>query len=103
MLAGYERGLKRVLENRLLTLCVFLATLMLTAVLFLIMPKAFFPEQDTGTHLGSAEGAQDISSAAMWAHLGAMAEIVSEDPDVQDVGYSAGCLGLQQRQLLHHT
>ena len=39
---------------------------------------------------GSAEGAQDISSAAMWGHLAAMAEIVAQDPDVADVGYTAG-------------
>ena len=90
LLAGYEWGLKRVLKHRLLTLCVFLGTLMVTVVLFVIIPKGFFPEQDTGFIFGSAEGAQDISSAAMWGHLGAMAEIVAQDPDVADVGYSAG-------------
>jgi HAE1 family hydrophobic/amphiphilic exporter-1 len=90
MLAGYELGLKRVLKNQFLTLCVFLATLTLTAVLFLTMPTGFFPEQDTGTLSGSAEGSQDISSAAMWAHLAAQAKVVSDDPGVQDVGYSAG-------------
>jgi hydrophobe/amphiphile efflux-1 (HAE1) family protein len=90
LLAGYERGLKGVLRHRLPTLCVFLATLMLTAVLFIFIPKSFFPEQDTGTISGSAEGAQDISSAAMWNHLGAMAKIVGEDPGVAGVGYSAG-------------
>jgi HAE1 family hydrophobic/amphiphilic exporter-1 len=90
MLAGYERGLKRVLNNQFLTLCVFLATLTLTAVLFLTMPTGFFPEQDTGTLSGSAEGSQDISSQAMWAHLAAQAKIVGQDPDVLDVGYNAG-------------
>jgi len=90
MLAGYELGLKRVLKNQFLTLCVFLATLTLTAVLFLTMPTGFFPEQDTGTLSGSAEGSQDISSTAMWAHLAAQAKVVSDDPGVQDVGYSAG-------------
>ncbi len=90
LLAGYERGLKRVLKNQFLTLCIFLATLTLTAVLFFVIPKGFFPEQDTGTISGSAEGAQDISSAAMWEHLAAMAKIIGQDPDVQDVGYSAG-------------
>ena len=90
MLAGYEWGLKRVLKYRLLTLCVFLGTLMVTAVLFVLIPKGFFPEQDTGSIFGSAEGAQDISSAAMWSHLGAMAKIVGQDPDVATVGYSAG-------------
>jgi multidrug efflux pump subunit AcrB len=80
LLAGYERGLRGVLRHRLPTLCVFLATLMLTVVLFIFIPKSFFPEQDTGTISGSAEGAQDISSAAMWSHLGEMAKIIGEDP-----------------------
>ena len=90
LLAGYEWGLKRVLEHRLATLCVFLGTLMVTVVLYVVIPKGFFPEQDTGLIVGSAEGAQDISSAAMWGHLGAMDEIIAQDPDVADVGYSAG-------------
>jgi hydrophobe/amphiphile efflux-1 (HAE1) family protein len=90
LLAGYEWGLKRVLKYQFLTLCVFFATLILTAVLYILIPKGFFPEQDTGSIFGSAEGAQDISSAAMWGHLGAMAAIVGKDPDVQSVGYTAG-------------
>ena len=90
LLAGYEWGLKRVLEYQLLTLCVFFGTLMVTVVLYVMIPKGFFPEQDTGIIFGSAEGAQDISSAAMWGHLAAMAEIIAQDPDVADVGYSAG-------------
>jgi hydrophobic/amphiphilic exporter-1 (mainly G- bacteria), HAE1 family len=90
LLAGYERNLKGVLRHRLPTLCVFLATLVLTAVLFIVIPKSFFPEQDTGTISGSAEGAQDISSAAMWGHLDAMAKIVKADPGVAAVAYSAG-------------
>jgi hydrophobe/amphiphile efflux-1 (HAE1) family protein len=90
LLAGYEWGLKRALKYRLATLCVFLGTLMVTVLLYVIIPKGFFPEQDTGFIFGSAEGAQDISSAAMWGHLGAMAEIIAQDPDVAEVGYSAG-------------
>ena len=90
LLAGYERALKRVLEYRLLTLCVFLCTLTVTGVLFVIIPKGFFPEQDTGSIFGSAEGAQDISSAAMWRHLDAMTGIIGRDPDVASVGTSAG-------------
>jgi HAE1 family hydrophobic/amphiphilic exporter-1 len=90
LLAGYEWALKRVLKQRLLTLCVFLGTLMVTVLLFVLIPKGFFPEQDTGFISGSAEGAQDVSSAAMWSHLGAMGEIVGRDPDVESVGYTAG-------------
>jgi HAE1 family hydrophobic/amphiphilic exporter-1 len=90
LLAGYEWGLKRVLKFQFLTLCVFLGTLIFTVVLYIVIPKGFFPEQDTGSISGSAEGAQDISSAAMWEHLGAMAKIVGDDPDVAGVGYTAG-------------
>jgi hydrophobic/amphiphilic exporter-1 (mainly G- bacteria), HAE1 family len=90
LLAGYEWGLKRVLRFQLLTLCVFFLTLVLTGVLYVLIPKGFFPEQDTGMIQGSAEGAQDISSAAMWGHLAALAKIVAADPDVADVGYTAG-------------
>jgi HAE1 family hydrophobic/amphiphilic exporter-1 len=90
LLAGYEWGLKRVLKHQFLTLCVFLATLALTIVLFIVIPKGFFPQQDTGILFGSAEGAQDISSAAMWGHLREMAKIIAADKDVAQVGYSAG-------------
>ena len=90
LLAGYERGLKGVLKYQLLTLCVFLATLAFTVFLFIFIPKSFFPEQDTGSIFGSAEGAQDISSAAMWAHLAAMNDVIRQDPAVGTIGYSAG-------------
>jgi HAE1 family hydrophobic/amphiphilic exporter-1 len=90
LLAGYEWGLKRVLRYQPLTLCVFLSTLILTGVLYVLIPKGFFPQQDTGMISGSALGAQDVSSAAMRGHLAAMAKIVADDPDVADVGYTAG-------------
>ena len=90
LLAGYEWGLKRVLKYQFLTLCVFLGTLIITGVLYVVIPKGFFPEQDTGSISGSAEGAQDISSAAMRSHLAAMAKIVGADPGVAGVGYTAG-------------
>jgi HAE1 family hydrophobic/amphiphilic exporter-1 len=90
MLAGYEWGLKHVMQHQLLTLLVFLGTLALTTVLFIIIPKGFFPQQDTGFISGSAEGAQDISSRAMWAHLQTMALVVQQDPAVDSVAVSAG-------------
>jgi HAE1 family hydrophobic/amphiphilic exporter-1 len=90
LLAGYEWGLQRVLKRQLLTLCVFFITLALTVVLYIYIPKGFFPQQDTGLLSGSAEGAQDISSAAMWKHLGDMADIIGQDNAVDGVGYTAG-------------
>jgi HAE1 family hydrophobic/amphiphilic exporter-1 len=90
MLAGYEWGLRHVLRHQLLTLLVFLATLGLTALLFIAIPKGFFPQQDTGFISGSAEGAQDISSRAMWSHLQAMSRVVEQDPAVESVAVSTG-------------
>ena len=89
LLAGYEWGLQRVFKHQLITLIVFLATLALTAWLFIIIPKGFFPQQDTGFISGTAEGAQDISSAAMQAHLQALARVVKADPAVESVADSS--------------
>src|SRR5471032_1778273 len=89
LLAGYEWGLQRVFKHQLITLIVFLATLALTAWLFIIIPKGFFPQQDTGFISGTAEGAQDISSAAMQAHLQALAKVVKADPAVDSVADSS--------------
>ena len=89
LLHGYERALKQVLRHQLLTLCAFLATLALSVFLFIVIPKGFFPQQDTGFISGSAEGAQDVSSAAMWQHLDALARIVASDPAVASVADSA--------------
>ncbi|HEU4374853.1 MAG TPA: efflux RND transporter permease subunit, partial [Telluria sp.] len=90
LLAGYEWALQHVLRHQLLTLLVFLATLALTTALFIAIPKGFFPQQDTGFISGAAEGAQDISSAAMRTHLQAMARIVGQDPAVDNVAVSSG-------------
>ena len=75
MLAGYEWGLKRVLTYQFLTLCVFLGMMVVTGGLYVEIPKKFFPKQDTGSISDSAEGAQDISSAAMWNHLADLDEL----------------------------
>ena len=75
LLAGYEWGLKRVLTYQFLTLCVFLGMMVVTGGLYVEIPKKFFPKQDTGSISDSAEGAQDISSAAMWNHLADLDEL----------------------------
>jgi multidrug efflux pump subunit AcrB len=64
LLAGYEWALKRSLTFGRRTLCVFLGTLVLTVVLYPVIPKGLFPEQDTGLIFGSAEGAQDTRHGA---------------------------------------
>ncbi|MCX7321125.1 MAG: efflux RND transporter permease subunit, partial [Hyphomicrobiales bacterium] len=82
MLRGYERGLDIVLRWRLTTLLVFFATVALSVYLFVVIPKGFFPQQDTGLITASSEAAQDISFADMRKHQEELGKIVQADPDV---------------------
>jgi HAE1 family hydrophobic/amphiphilic exporter-1 len=93
MLRGYERGLDLVLKFRFVTLLVFVATLALSVYLFAIIPKGFFPQQDTGLITGISEAAQDISVADMMRHQAELGEIVQKDPAVQHVAMSIGGAG----------
>ncbi len=65
LLDGYRRGLDVVLRHQFTTLLVFLATLAITGVLFVTIPKGFFPTQDTGMLLGISEAGQDVSPEKM--------------------------------------
>ena len=65
LLATYDRGLVVALRHRFITLMVMLATVAATGWLFVVIPKGFFPEQDTGLILGVTEAAEDISPAGM--------------------------------------
>ncbi len=86
MLGGYKRGLNVVLRHQFLTLCVFIATLAATVFLFIIIPKGFFPQQDTGFLSGFAESSQDASFASMNRRMVELADIVRRDPDVASFG-----------------
>ncbi|HEY8099232.1 MAG TPA: efflux RND transporter permease subunit [Burkholderiaceae bacterium] len=90
LLTSYKRGLDIVLKHEFTTLCVFLATMVLTVVMFIFIPKGFFPEQDTGTIYGFAETAQDASSAAMNTRMEELAEVVRKDEDVDGFGMFSG-------------
>ena len=87
---AYRRGLEHVLEHPLLTLCVFFATLAATIAMFVLSPKGFFPQQDTGTIFGFAQTSQDATFAAMGRRIHAMAAVVQRDPDVSGFGVFAG-------------
>jgi HAE1 family hydrophobic/amphiphilic exporter-1 len=93
LLGGYERGLDVVLKFRFITLLVFLATLALSIYLFVIIPKGFFPQQDTGLITGIAEAGQDISFAAMMRNQETLGQIVLKDPAVDHVAMSVGGSG----------
>jgi multidrug efflux pump subunit AcrB len=93
LLKGYERGLDLVLQFRFITLCVFLATLTLSVYLYVIIPKGFFPEQDTGLISGISEGSEDISFAAMARLQERFGDVVLKDPAVEHVGMALGSGG----------
>jgi HAE1 family hydrophobic/amphiphilic exporter-1 len=90
LVGAYERGLKVALRHRFITLLVMLGTIGLTGYLYVIIPKGFFPQQDTGLIIGLAEGAQDISYPAMAQRMEALLGVVVKDPAVDSVGASIG-------------
>src|SRR5579862_9754591 len=81
------------LRHRFATLMVMLATVAVTGCLFIIIPKGFFPEQDTGLILGVTEAAQDVSPAGMSAMQQRMIAAVEQDPAVLSVGAYIGAGG----------
>ena len=81
----YRQGLDWVLRHPKSIICVFFSTCFITVFLFIMIPKGFFPQQDTGLLFGATEGAQDISFAAMETKQKKLARIISEDPAVESV------------------
>jgi multidrug efflux pump len=88
--AAYARSLDTVLRHRALTLLVFLATVVLTVVLFIQTPKGFFPQDDTGLIFGGTRASPEISFEAMKALQQRATQIVLSDPAVAYVGSSVG-------------
>ncbi len=95
MLGGYRRGLDWVLSHERITLASFVLTVIATGVLFVVIPKGFFPQQDTNTMFGVSDAAQDISFAAMSQRQLALAKILSDDPDVATWTGAVGAAGSQ--------
>lgn len=89
----YDRALTKVLEHELLTLLVAASTLVLTVVLYLIIPKGFFPVQDTGAISGITEAPQSIAFEAMAERQGALANVILADPDVESLSSFIGVDG----------
>jgi multidrug efflux pump len=81
-LAAYEKGLAWVLEHQLLTLVVFVITLVLTAVLYIVIPKGLFPVQDVGVIEGISVADNSVSYKAMVTRQRALADQILKDPDV---------------------
>ncbi len=82
LIAAYGRALTWVLARARLTLLVATGTVALTVLLYIFIPKGFFPVQDTGVIEGISQAAQSTSYAAMAAHQQALADAILTDPDV---------------------
>ncbi len=89
----YSRGLRWVLKHQPLTLLVAIATLGLTVVLYIAVPKGFFPVQDTGVIQGISEAPQSVSFKAMSERQQALADIILRDPDVASLSSYIGVDG----------
>ena len=95
LLSAYERGLRVVLRHRFLTLLVMLGTIVLTGYLFILIPKGFFPQQDTGLIIAVPQAADDISFQAMEQKMEAAFAIILKDPAVASIGAQIGASGAQ--------
>ncbi|HUJ94158.1 MAG TPA: multidrug efflux RND transporter permease subunit [Terriglobales bacterium] len=88
---GYRHSLKWVLRHQPLTLLITIGTAALSVYLYWIVPKGFFPQQDTGRVVGSVQAAQDISFQAMKQKMNQFVNIVMQDPAVSTItGWAGG-------------
>jgi hydrophobe/amphiphile efflux-1 (HAE1) family protein len=96
MVKFYERTLDIVLRHQAITLCVFFATMVLTAVMAVMIPKGFFPIQDTGLIQGFGEAAQPTSPAEMMRLMQKLGDVILKDPDIESFGSQTGSTGSAQ-------
>ncbi len=92
-LRAYEWALDRVLAHKPMMLVVTLATLAGTVALYIVVPKGFFPQEDTGFLFGTTEAATDTSFEAMSVRQKALADILSNDPAVEYINSTVGAGG----------
>jgi multidrug efflux pump subunit AcrB len=90
ILAWYTHGLDFCLDHKRATLTVFLITVAATVVLYIEIPKGFFPQQDTGIISGLSDAPQDISFDEMVRRQHALLDVVARDPDVASYGTGLG-------------
>jgi multidrug efflux pump len=93
VIAAYGKTLRVVLRHQHITQLVTLATFVGTIMLFLYVPKGFFPVQDTGAILGVSESEQSISFPAMAARQQSLAKVILQDPDVESLSSFIGIDG----------
>jgi len=90
----YGRTLQWVLARQTATLFVAVATLVVTILLYVIVPKGFFPVQDTGVIQGISDAAQNISFSAMAGRQQALAQVILKDPAVESLSSFIGVDGI---------
>jgi multidrug efflux pump len=93
VIRAYERTLQIVLRHRTLTLLAFSATVVATVLLYVFVPKGFFPVEDTGAIVGVSEAPQSVSFAAMVDRQQALARVVLTDPAVASLSSFIGVDG----------
>jgi multidrug efflux pump len=93
VIAWYGRTLSVVLRHRFLTLMITISTVVATILLFIIVPKGFFPVQDTGVILGISEAPESVSFANMALRQQKLVDIVLQDPAVDNVSSFIGVDG----------
>ncbi|MGB6552692.1 MAG: multidrug efflux RND transporter permease subunit [Candidatus Binataceae bacterium] len=94
LLNGYESGLKWVLDHQPFTLAIFFATLALSIYMFYVIPKGFFPEQDTGRMMGMLLADQDTSFQSIQQKLTEFVKVLDADPAIDHViGFAGGNSG----------
>jgi len=90
MVRTYTRGLDWVLDHQRATLASFLITVLAAVLLYVGIPKGFFPQQDTGIIVGLSDAPQDVSFEEMVRRQQALIDVVARDPDVQTYGTGIG-------------
>jgi len=90
LLKRYEKGLDAVLRHQRLSMVSMLVTMALTGVLYVVIPKGFFPEQDTGLLMATTEASQDVSSAGLGVRQQKLTDIIMKDHAVQTVASYIG-------------
>src|SRR5437868_285385 len=90
---AYDRTLQVVLRHQPTTLIVTVATLIITIILYILVPKGFFPLQDTGVILGISEAPEDTSFSAMADRQLKLTEVVAKDPSVASIASFIGVDG----------
>ncbi|RFU47647.1 efflux RND transporter permease subunit [Paraburkholderia sp. DHOC27] len=93
-LNAYERGLEWVLDHQVLTLVVFVGTLVLTGFLYVAIPKGLFPVQDVGVIEGISVADNSVSYSAMVNRQAALADVILKDPDVTSLTSYVGIDGI---------